>query len=258
MNNEEPWYFSFRSEALTALYLTRRDDLTISKLEADKKIKFLVQIAQNSTISDISRVFGVAVKGNVSSTNLVQEDELLKINIGLDNFKLLQNLNFPICLFFFYVDNNQGYYKWLLEPVTENVNNSSLKFNEENDFKIVTDSEIDNIVNLVNNWYDKHKHSKSRSYYDYLISSLQDVEEGTAYLEPFLELEAEKREPELLLSALKDFMDARLLANDLTETAQQKYAELNQILLETGGNEIYTLIEFLDAVGYKIALLPKD
>lgn len=97
----------------------------------------------------------------------------------------------------------------------------------------------------------------SKSYHDYLISSLKDMEEGVAYVETFLSL-GEGREPEVLSSALKDFIDGRLLANDLTETAKQKYGELNQILLETGGKEIYTLIEFLDAVGYKIALVSQD
>ncbi|MEA5553750.1 hypothetical protein VB713_22690 [Anabaena cylindrica UHCC 0172] len=45
--------------------------------------------------------------------------------------------------------------------------------------------------------------SKSRSYQDYLISSLQNEEHSTAYLETFLELEEEGREPELLRAGLK-------------------------------------------------------
>ena len=44
--------------------------------------------------------------------------------------------------------------------------------------------------------------AKSRSYHDYLISSLKDIEEATAYLETFLELDEEGREPEILRSAL--------------------------------------------------------
>ncbi|MCM0592183.1 MAG: transcriptional regulator [Gloeotrichia echinulata CP02] len=97
----------------------------------------------------------------------------------------------------------------------------------------------------------------SSSYHDYLISSLKNPEHATAYLETFLELEAEGREPELLRSALKDIIDARLQLNNLSQEAKETYEQLDKILLESGGSEIYTLIEFLDALGYRIALVPK-
>lgn len=100
--------------------------------------------------------------------------------------------------------------------------------------------------------------AKSRSYHDYLISSLKDIEEATAYLETFLELDEEGREPEILRSALKDIIDARILANNLSEIAKEHYEKLDQLLSENAGNEIYTLIEFLDALGYRIALVPKE
>jgi len=98
----------------------------------------------------------------------------------------------------------------------------------------------------------------SSSYHDYLISSLKDPEHATAYLETFLELEAEGREPELLRSALKDIIDAKLLLNNLSQEAKQRYEQLDKLLSESGGTEIYTLIEFLDALGYRIALVSKD
>jgi DNA-binding phage protein len=98
----------------------------------------------------------------------------------------------------------------------------------------------------------------SSSYNEYLISSLKDPQEAAAYLETFLELEEEGREPELLRSALKDVVDAFLLSDNLSQEAKQHYEQLDQMLSETGGTEIYTLISFLDALGYRIALVPKD
>jgi DNA-binding phage protein len=98
----------------------------------------------------------------------------------------------------------------------------------------------------------------SSSYNEYLISSLKDPQEAAGYLETFLELEEEGREPELLRSALKNVVDARLLSDNLSEEAKQHYEQLDKMLSETGGTEIYTLIEFLDALGYRIALVPKD
>ena len=100
----------------------------------------------------------------------------------------------------------------------------------------------------------------SRSYDDYLISSLKDVEHAAAYIEVMLELDEGEEEPspvELLRSALKDVMDARLLSDNLSEEAKGFYEKLDKILLETKGAEIYALVELLDALGYRIAIAPK-
>jgi DNA-binding phage protein len=102
------------------------------------------------------------------------------------------------------------------------------------------------------------KAPRSSSYHDYLISSLKDPEHAAAYIEVMLELEEGGREPELLRSALKDVVDAFLLSDNLSQEAKQHYEQLDKMLSETGGTEIYTLIEFLDALGYRIALVPKD
>ena len=100
----------------------------------------------------------------------------------------------------------------------------------------------------------------SSSYHEYLISSLKDTLEAAAYIETFLELEEGEEEPspvELLRSALKDVMDARLLSDNISEEAKVFYEKIDKILLETKGAEIYGLVELLDALGYRIAIAPK-
>lgn len=98
----------------------------------------------------------------------------------------------------------------------------------------------------------------SSSYHDYLISALKDPQREAGYLGVALELEEEGREPELLRAMLKNIIEARLKSNNLSQAAKQHYEQLDKILSETGGAEIYTLIEFLDALGYRIAIAPKD
>jgi DNA-binding phage protein len=73
-----------------------------------------------------------------------------------------------------------------------------------------------------------------------------------------LELDEEGFEPELLRSALKEVIEAREQMNNLSEEAKLHYEKLDKILLETGGAEIHSLIEFLDALGFRIAIAPKD
>jgi DNA-binding phage protein len=53
-------------------------------------------------------------------------------------------------------------------------------------------------------------------------------------------------------------VEAREQMNNLSEEAKLHYEKLDKILLETGAAEIYSLIELLDALGFRIAIAPKD
>lgn len=98
----------------------------------------------------------------------------------------------------------------------------------------------------------------SRSYKEYLISSLKDPERAAGYIAVMLELDEEGFEIELLRSALKDVVEAREQANHLSEEAKLCYEKLDKMLLETGGSEIYSLVEFWEALGLRIAIISKD
>ncbi|MDZ8107791.1 MAG: transcriptional regulator [Nostoc sp. DedQUE12a] len=91
----------------------------------------------------------------------------------------------------------------------------------------------------------------SDSYQEYLIESLEDPQEAAAYIEAILE--AEDPEPELLASALKDVIDARVKMNSLSEQAKQKWEQLS----ESDGAEIYSLVALLDALGFRLAVTLK-
>ena len=49
--------------------------------------------------------------------------------------KVFKDLPFPVCLFFFTLDNDKGYYRWILEPIIKEGNNVALKFNENQELK---------------------------------------------------------------------------------------------------------------------------
>jgi DNA-binding phage protein len=102
------------------------------------------------------------------------------------------------------------------------------------------------------------KTQRSRSYREYLISSLKDPERAAGYIGVMLELDEEGFEPELLRSALQEVMEAHEQMNNLSEEAKLRYEEFDKILLETKGAELCSLVEFLDAMGFRIAIAPKD
>lgn len=98
----------------------------------------------------------------------------------------------------------------------------------------------------------------SRSYREYLINSLQNRERAAGYIAVMLELDEEGYDAKIFRSALEEVVEARKRSGDLSETAQKYYEQFDQILAENGGAEILKLIEFLDALGYRISLVEKD
>ena len=95
----------------------------------------------------------------------------------------------------------------------------------------------------------------SRSYQEYLISSLKAPEEATAYIEAVLE--EKDPEPELLVAALQDVVAARIQSNNFSAEAQYYWEKLEHLLSESGGAEIYALVAFLDAIAYKLEVTVK-
>ncbi|MEA5552862.1 DUF4365 domain-containing protein [Anabaena cylindrica UHCC 0172] len=154
MKHEEPWYIGLRSKALAVVYLTRRDDLMVDTDKKEHDLDILVSISLNS--KDINRIFGVEVKAIKSSSKVIQNNEVFNIEEADINFLQSRFIKckFPVCLFFFTLDNDNGYYKWILEPVLDNENSNKLKFNPSPEFRILTDQAINDIVSLVNQWYD--------------------------------------------------------------------------------------------------------
>ncbi len=98
----------------------------------------------------------------------------------------------------------------------------------------------------------------SDSYLDALIEELKDPEMAAGSIEVALELEEKDPQPDMLRLTLKDVVEARVRMKNLSDEAKQCYEKLDKMLLETKAAEIYSLIEFLDALGFRLAIAPKD
>ncbi|MDF2386496.1 DUF4365 domain-containing protein [Nostoc ellipsosporum NOK] len=72
----------------------------------------------------------------------------------MNRVELFEDLPFPVCLFLFILENDQGYYKWILEPKINEQNHVSLHLNKNDELKKLDNQEIANIISLVNKWYD--------------------------------------------------------------------------------------------------------
>ena len=94
--------------------------------------------------------------------------------------------------------------------------------------------------------------TKTRSYHDYLIQSLQEIEDAAAYIQAILE--EKEPEPELLLVVLKDVIKAQGDIPNMTEIEQKNWNRLQQLLKVSGGEEIYCFVDLLKALGLKIEI----
>jgi len=96
----------------------------------------------------------------------------------------------------------------------------------------------------------------SRSYQTFLIESLKNTEEAAGYIEVILAEGSD--EPLLLRNALHNLVEACASMNKLSESAQQHHEKLDKMLTQSRGAEIYTFVELLDALGFRVEIAPKE
>lgn len=159
MNNTTVWYIGQRAEQLAYVYLSRRDDLVIAKQADDYGVDFLVSIVKDGQYT--GRIFGVQVKAKLSLQPVQQEGEEATDSFRLDisDSPVPIDIPFPLCLFAFAMDKDEGYYKWIKKPTFSSEGRPELVLRQSNTFKKLTNAELDNIVAQVNLWYEKRNHT---------------------------------------------------------------------------------------------------
>lgn len=96
----------------------------------------------------------------------------------------------------------------------------------------------------------------SDSYREFLIECLKDPEHAAGYIEAILE--EKDPEPELLRNAVRKVIEAYVKSDRLSDSAKQLHEKLDKILTESNAAEIYTFIELMDKLGFRVAILPKE
>ena len=150
MSKTEAWYVSQRAEALAMMYLTRRDDLVVSHPVVDSGIDFVVQLLEDGAIS--GRMFGIQLKAADSSDGMEKRLRAAVRGVLAKQGSVFRDLPFPVCLFFFAVDKDIGYYAWLVEPAGES---GALRIatSDPDEFRELNDESIDRIITGVRHWY---------------------------------------------------------------------------------------------------------
>ncbi len=127
MAAEQAWYVAERAEALATLFLTRRNDLEVipsGRYGRNTNYNLLVRIAMDRTSTETRETtFAIEVKGIRSEKK--RGEHAFLVNYTRSE---LRNVGLPICVFLFAVDDEQGYYRWLFEPVISPHGKAELRF----------------------------------------------------------------------------------------------------------------------------------
>jgi hypothetical protein len=149
MSKTQPWYIAERSDALTVVYLTRRDDLVVRRQEVDG-VDYIVEIVKNSRST--KRIFGVQVTAQIDPLGSTISQDIASI---VDTqAQSMQELPFPVCLFFFTMQYEEAFYVWLTEPLIADDGAPKLHTYTNIAFQKLDTPAIDRIVQQVNQWYD--------------------------------------------------------------------------------------------------------
>ncbi len=95
---------------------------------------------------------------------------------------------------------------------------------------------------------------RSTSYHEKLIQDLKNPLEAAAYIEVVLE----EGDPRMLSKALQNVIESHGGVDQLSTQIKELYNKLDQMLLDKGEIEFYSLHSLLDALGLHLAVTVKS
>ena len=167
MNNINTRLIGRRANALLTVNLTARNDLAVEEVENASGYDFIIRIIKDGFLTN--RMFAAEVKASV------RDADLPTVPFPARQLLYYKDIPFPVCLFFFLMSNDQGYYRWLVEPtVSSGQPELSFRVNEQalgsggrqfimlrpEEFSELNAESLEGVVNCVNTWYDARSSPK--------------------------------------------------------------------------------------------------
>ncbi len=170
---EQPWFIRERAEALAILHLTRCRELAVIPVSGygnGAGHDLLVRVNQPELPENA--FFAVEVKGERSLPHVRNQ----QFHVRYTPIQIKAS-EVPVCVFLFNVTTEEGYYRWLYEPVIDNQNRAILRLASEflqqlasdgttrkvitvgSPFEKLTEQALHTIVRLVARWYGAQRHA---------------------------------------------------------------------------------------------------
>jgi hypothetical protein len=148
---ERARFLQKRIRVLAQVVLTRRDDLTITDAsDDDTGLDLLIDIRERNNPG--MRRFGVVLRG---ATPRATEEQLAKVlKPALRQLPRLRETALPVCLLYFTMQDDQGYFAWLIEPVVTEEGKPKLRSPAASKLAPLDMRALDDIVQQVRRWYE--------------------------------------------------------------------------------------------------------
>lgn len=144
-----------RAQQLAIVYLTRREDVRVTKNPAQVGPALLMSLLEDG--EDTGRYLGIEVGGTVSERGLKRTEQAIEVSPSVLNGSTARDSPFPVCLFFFTMQDDCGYWKWVQEPIFHNQRGGGLSLNEGTALVRLTNQELDTIWASVEEWYQRRQ-----------------------------------------------------------------------------------------------------
>jgi hypothetical protein len=137
-----------RAEMMAMLALTNVPGVAVRRQNnEDSGVDLLVSVSADRP----SRVFGVQVRGATKVATYLAPNGFVKPEL-IENLKRnAADFPFPLCLFFFDMSDDSGYFGWLLAP---GMAPGELVLRDEVAVARISDETINAAINEVDRWYD--------------------------------------------------------------------------------------------------------
>jgi hypothetical protein len=139
-----------RARALAMMLLSRHEDLLIEEVKDDIGLDYFVRFHTEG--KEGLREFGVALRGGQPAATKGDADEVLRP--ALQQMKPYGPFLRPVCLFFFTMENDGGWYTWVAEPIESEDGKPLLRSCAEPDCQQLDNRALKEIIERVDLWYD--------------------------------------------------------------------------------------------------------
>lgn len=155
MEEKKVWYLGERAEQLAIVYLSRRDDLMITRpTETEYGFDLIVSLTQAGNYT--GRIFGVQVKAIRSHKQVRKASPAgQEFMIAHKPDRIPRDIPFPLCLFLFTMDDDAGFYKWIKKPGDGMDGTPPLALDDTATFRQLNNEALDQMIAEVNHWYEQ-------------------------------------------------------------------------------------------------------
>jgi hypothetical protein len=139
-----------RVRALATILLTRREDVSIHEVTEDFGLDLIATI--NHEEKPGLRQFGVELRGVWAKVTAEHANAVLKPS--MQQILRYGPFPFPVALFFYTMENGEGWYTWVSEPHISSDGSFELRLHGEASCRPLDDEAVDEMVGQVDAWYD--------------------------------------------------------------------------------------------------------